>query len=324
MQYPTLSCQRNIIILSTEKNILATLAYFDMFSYPLKKREIFIFLPVKCEFNEFEIALISLIKESSIFRVGEFYSLRNNYALAEIRCDGNDRATKMLKKAERSAAIISLFPFVKGIAISGSLSKKYADINSDIDFFIIAAANRLWIARTCLHVFKKFTYLFQLQHHYCMNYFIDEAGLGILERNIYTATEVSTILPLYGIDIFEAFYSVNNWTRAFLPNNYLHISSAQEIKNHQLKSVLEKLLDNRIGNLLDNFLMRLTAKSWSIKSQRKAKNSKGFLMGLHTGKHFAKPDPSNFQKRLLLRYENSLAEILDRHARVTPVQNKSL
>ena len=183
---------------SIKKDILATIAYFNMFDYPLKKNEIFIFLGHCDDFLEFERALNFLTNDSVIFKIGEFYSLHDNYALALKRQNGNEKAIHMLKKAEKAAKIISAFPFIKGVAISGSLSKYFADENTDIDFFIITAANRLWISRTLSALFKKLTYLLKMQDLFCMNYFIDESEPVILEKNIYTAMEVATILPLRG------------------------------------------------------------------------------------------------------------------------------
>jgi predicted nucleotidyltransferase len=51
-------------------------------------------------------------------------------------------AVKHIKKAKAVAKFLSWFPYIRGIAISGSLSKNFADENSDLDFFIITAANR--------------------------------------------------------------------------------------------------------------------------------------------------------------------------------------
>ncbi|GAC1450020.1 MAG: hypothetical protein NVSMB7_12180 [Chitinophagaceae bacterium] len=307
-----------------KKDILATLTYFNMFDYPLKEREIFIFLGHKDTMQAFDHALNYLVEESAIFKIGNFYSLFNSYALAERRCKGNGRANIMLKKAEKAAALIASFPFVKGVAVSGSLSKKFADEEADIDFFIITAANRLWLARTFLHIFKKITFLFNLQGCFCMNYFIDEAEPCILEKNIYTATEVATILPLYGSSIFQVFYQVNGWTKKFFPNKYMYISSAKEINKTWLRYITEKTLSNRMGDLLDTFLMRLTATSWDSKTRKKKKNSKGMLMGMHAGKHFSKPDPLNFQKKLLQRYEKSLAEVFEQYDLCCRIKNGSL
>ena len=308
--------------MSIKKNILATLTYFNMFDYPLKKREIFIFLQQKEDPKQFDKALNDLIDESAIFKLDEFYCLFNNYALADRRKKGNEAAAKLLKKADKAANFIAAFPFVKGVAISGSLSKKFADENADIDFFIITKANRLWLARTFLHLFKKLTFLFNMQDYFCMNYFIDEASLCILEKNVYTAIEVCTILPVCGMNVFENFYAANNWTKSFLPNNYMHISAAEEITKSWFISIVEKLFDNHMGSSLDTFFMKLTTKRWNKKTLSNKKNAKGILLGLHTGKHFSKPNPEHFQRKLLQRYENCLTEVFDQYEHSALLKNK--
>lgn len=294
-----------------------------MFNYPLKKREIYIFLANKNSRQDFDLALRQLLEEVAIFKVGNFYSLFDNYALAERRLKGNIKADLMLKKAEKSAALIAAFPFVKGVAVSGSLSKKFADEGADTDFFIITAANRLWIARSLLHLFKKVTFLFNLQDRYCMNYFIDEASPCIIEKNIYTATETITLLPICGTPAFELFYHANSWTKKFFPNQYMHISSAKEIKKTWLRLFIEWLTNNPAGDWLDILLMKLTAKSWGAKKRKKKKNSRGVLMGMHCDRHFSKPDPCNFQKKLLQRYDQSLAEVIGQYELSFQLKNRS-
>ncbi len=295
-----------------------------MFNYPLKSREIHTFLGHRTGLSEFENALNSLVSESVIFKMADLYSTENNYALAERRYRGNAKAVLMLKKAEKSAAIIAAFPFVKGVAVSGSLSKNFADETADIDFFIITTANRLWIARTILHAFKKLTYLFHMQHCYCMNYFIDEAELCILEKNIYTAAEVVTVMPLRGKNVFEKFFKINNWTKNFFPNHFTNLFPPKEITKTWFRHLIEKILDNQPGNALDTFLMNLTAKSWNLKTRQKKKNNKGILMSMHTGKHFSKPNPAQFQKKLLQRYEKSVNEIFNWYDMRFRIKNKSL
>jgi hypothetical protein len=215
----------------------------------------------------------------------------------------------MLKKAEKAAKLISAFPFIKGVAISGSLSKYFADEQTDVDFFIITAPNRLWIARTLLHLFKKLTYLLNMQDLFCMNYFIDESEPVILEKNIYTATEIATILPIRGVAAFEIFFKANGWTKNFLPNRSIYLPEIKATKKTWLRYLTEKLLNNRFGDSLDNFMMNLTAKSWNSKTISNKRNHKGILLSMHIGKHFSKPNPEIFQKRLLQRYENSLTDI---------------
>jgi hypothetical protein len=82
---PSKSYNKNLQI---RNDILSTLAYFDIFTYPLKQREIWLFLPNLYHHSEFEMALLALVDNGLIFKIGEFYSLQNNYAIAQRRCKG--------------------------------------------------------------------------------------------------------------------------------------------------------------------------------------------------------------------------------------------
>src|ERR1700750_2459607 len=137
-----------------KKSILKVLAYFDMFSYPLLKEEIRLFLDRSIQAGEMEWALDELIAEGRIFHHDNFYQLRNEPAFIHRRKDGNSRAAFLLEKARRISGFLYWFPYVRGIGISGSLSKNFAAEDADIDFFIITKSNRVWIARTFMHIFK--------------------------------------------------------------------------------------------------------------------------------------------------------------------------
>lgn len=293
-----------------EENILSALAYFDLFSYPLNRGEIYLFLPVKCEMNNFNYALNRLVNEQHIYRIEKFYSLRNDYSLIERRNKGNKHAAELMITARRVCSLLAKFPYVRGIGISGSLSKNFADAEADIDLFIITAKNRLWVARTFMHAFKKLTFLFNKQHYFCMNYYIDEQNLQIPEKNIYTATEVVTLIPLQGDVQFVDFFAANAWSRLFLPNNVMRVSRAKPEPKNWLKTGVEKMLNNKFGNWLDNHLWKTTAGRWDKKTASKKRNIKGQVMAMETGKHFAKPDPEDFQNKLIKRYQVSVANVV--------------
>jgi predicted nucleotidyltransferase len=296
-----------------KKNILATLAYFDVFNYPLTQSEIFLFLAKRYDLAVFSNAVISLVAEHAIYKFDNFYTLKNDINIAKRRTAGNKKAAELIKVAERVGSLLIRFPYVRGIGISGSLSKNFADEQSDIDLFIITAGNRLWVARTLLHFFKKMTFLVNKQHLFCMNYFIDEQGLEIVEKNIYTAIEIATLIPLEGDTAFEKFYSTNTWSRIYLPNNCMRVSSAKPVKNTLLKTAVEALLNNPLGALLDKQLMRITASRWLKKSQQKKLNTRGIIMGMDASEHYAKPDPINFQTKLIDRYQNKVGLLLQQY-----------
>jgi hypothetical protein len=215
----------------------------------------------------------------------------------------------LLVKAERISNLLYKFPYVRAVGISGSLSKYFADENADIDYFIITKANRLWIARTLLHLFKKNPFLKNRNKYYCMNYFIDEAGLLIEEKNIYTATELITLIPMAGNGILKSFFETNSWSHNYFPNRSLH-SVKEDLKkqSHWLKKFAESILNNKLGDVLDDYFMKLTTRRWKKKEDEHRLNTKGERMGLKTGKHFSKPNPIFFHDWFLKKYEKKLEE----------------
>jgi len=300
-------------LIAVKENILATLAYFDLFSYPLTAAEVYLFLGEKSSQLEVNEGLNALVQEGMVFNFSRFYTLQNDFSLIVRRHNGNVKAAGMIKIAGRISNILIKFPYVRGIAISGSLSKNYADEDSDIDMFIITAKNRLWIARTMMHALKKLSYLVNKQDYFCMNYYIDEEALQIAEHNIYTAIEVVTLMPLHGDRIFEHFYAVNQWTQKYLPNKLLRISSAKPVKNHFWKKAIEWLFNSKPGCWLDIMLMKITARRWRKKTRNKQTKAHGDIMAMDVNRHYSRPEPKDFQQKILKRYQNRLSAVFRTH-----------
>jgi predicted nucleotidyltransferase len=299
--------------LCVKQDILATLSYFDIFNYPLTQTEIAQFLKTTYCQQEFVEDLHNLTMENWIYKFDEFYSLQDNSSFVQRRRKGNVKAKAMLKTAEKIAGFLSTFPFVKGVAVSGSLSKNFANEDSDIDFFIITERNKLWLARTFMHCFKKIAILLKKEDLFCMNYYIDEEMLQIKEKNIYTATELATLLPLRGINIFTEFFGHNLWSNNFLPNHSLRVSYVEEAKNPFLKKIVEFLFRNPVGDLFDYLLMRLTIYKWNKKSRSGKTNKRGIVLSMDASKHYAKPNPLLFQKKFMELYEKKIFNLFCRY-----------
>ncbi|MDB5230302.1 MAG: hypothetical protein JWN76_1107 [Chitinophagaceae bacterium] len=296
-----------------QENILNCLAYFDLFSYPLTKEEIGRFISAKYDAQEIEAAINILLQTNNIYNINGFYSLENNLSLAVKRSRGNQLAAKKIKTAIRAGKILSCFPFVRAVAISGSLSKNFADQHSDMDFFIITAANRLWIARTLMHLFKKLTFLIGKQHSFCMNYYVDEAALEIEEKNIYTAIEIATLLPVSGGAYINQFFLANKWITSFLPNTGTTLK-ADAKTNSSFKTILEKLFPSLLAERLDIKLMKITSDRWRLKTLGNKINDRGILFTMCATRHQAKPEPLAFQEKLLKTYEENCRELQARHS----------
>jgi predicted nucleotidyltransferase len=309
-------------LITTAQNILKTLGYFDLFLYPLTKEEIYLFHSGN-ELNKFVYeALDVLIAEGAVFKIEEFYSLQNDPALIQRRRKGNQLAAEQMTIANKAAKILAKFPYIKSVAVSGSLSKNFATETSDIDFFIITAPNRLWVARTMMHLYKKLTFLIGRQDWFCMNYYVDEAELEIPEQNIFTAMEIITLIPLQGNGSLHNFFIKNNWTKKFFPlHAYKDGNTVSEIKRGKFKKIIEQILGGRTGDKLDKWLMNITDKRWQKKTQTHQLNSKGADMAMSVGRHFSKPDPKNFQQKVLEQYRIKVQQLLlQQNKTAAPVQ----
>ncbi len=287
---------------SLERSILKVLAYFDMFSYPLLRDEIRFFMDLPAQESDLENALEQLEVSRCIFRHGEFYSLSHDRSLVTRRLKGNRNARSLLTTAYKVSALLYRFPFVRGIGISGSLSKNFADEQADIDLFIITKTNRLWIARTVMHLFKKLTYLVGRQDWFCMNYYVDEDALLIEERNVFTATELLTLMPVCGNGTMDDFFHINAWAMNYFPNASRKNGPERFTRFPWYKKLTEWFFNNRFGDRLDNYLMKLTTRRWAKKEEDHQLNVKGNVLAMRTGKHFSKPNPQYFQKRVLELY----------------------
>ena len=300
---------------STRQNILNTLAYFDIFHYPLAKEEVLLFHAGISTQSIINNTLDILCEEGIVFKLDEFYSIQNNISLAQRRHKGNTFAFEQMKTAHRAAKILSKFPYVRGLAISGSLSKNYADESTDVDFFIITSPNRLWVARSLMHLFYKLIFFTGRQRWFCMNYYVDEAGLEIEEKNIFTAIEIATLLPMYGKPVLDNFILANAWIKDHYPLCETNTNNALLVKKGFFGRLLETIFSKGLGERLDNRLMKITKKRWTKKMDKKMKNSKGLPLGMLVGKHFSKPNPVFFQNKIIAMYKAKL-DAMPTHADV--------
>jgi hypothetical protein len=293
------------------ESILKVVAYFDLFNYPVTLEEIRHFLdqPVRGDVLP-AAALKSLLDKQLLWQHGQYYSCKNDPQLVERRKQGNRMAIKQLKNAMRVSRVLSWFPYVRGVGISGSLSKNIAYKGSDLDFFIITAANRLWIARSIQHLcIKPFGWL-GLRRWCCLNYYIDEQSLEIGEHNIFTAVEVATLLPAQGKGIFHSFFSANQWIYSYLPNGSFRETPAKEPAMPWLKKGVERLLNSKLGDRLDNRMMQFFTRRWKKLLERGLATNTGFVLGsMITDKHYCKPIPNHFQQKILSRFQENVTAI---------------
>ncbi|WP_276367560.1 hypothetical protein [Chryseolinea sp. H1M3-3] len=294
------------ILTLVDEQIIRTLLYYDIFNYPLKSEEIIRFLGIPAISHSVFVSRINFLKEQKIiFQFGNFFSLKDNMAFIERRIKGNREAEKFLLLAAKKARFISRFPFVRGVLASGSLSKGYMDENSDLDFFIITAPKRLWIARTLLVLYKRL-FLFNAHKYFCVNYFVDEDHLEIEEKNLFTATELATVIPLYGVNQFENLHQRNAWITDFFPNYEKRDVSNVPVSIPSIrKRLIEKCLGGWFGSYLEKYFRHKTLSRWK-RLYEKDYSASDFKVAFKSKSYAAKNHDKNFQRRVMDIYQDKL------------------
>ncbi len=276
---------------------LKTILYFSIFKYPITKEEIYKFSKgTSTAHIEKELEL--LIAKKIIYKHGEFYTTTNDDKLISRRLKGNEMAQKMMPKAKKVARLIAKFPYVESVCVSGSLSKGYYDAaNGDIDFFVITKKDRLWVSRTLLILYKKI-FLLNSKKYFCVNYFISTNNLEISEKNRFTATEMVTLIPLYGKATYQEFMQHNPWPKQYFPNISPFDTSLIEDTNKAFVSkTIEAFFNTKIGLTFDTFFRYLTLKKWQKKFDHL--QSDDFNIAMKSTKNVSKHHPQNFQRRVI-------------------------
>lgn len=185
------------------------------------------------------------------------------------------------------------------------------DEKSDIDFFIITKPGRLWIARTLLVMYKRI-FLFNSHKFFCVNYFVDTDHLEIEEKNLFTATELATLIPLSGIDHYKNLVGSNGWLKEFFPNFQPKAMDTIRSSRNAFKNTVESFFDLFGGRYLENFFMNLTLKRWKKLYDQKYSGA-DFEVAFKTRKYVSKNHPNHYQRRVIELYKQKLSVFAEKH-----------
>lgn len=208
-----------------KKAILRTLAYADIFDYPLKENEIYRFLISKSQIPSSKLQKELLALSSKVSQKEGFYFLRGREKIVSLRKKREQWSREKLKIAKRVAGWLKLIPSIKMVAVTGALAMENSDEEDDIDLFIVTSANRLWLSRGLVVTFLRLTGQYwrpgKIKNKICPNMLLDENHLRIpkKEQDLFSAHEVCQLKPLWDRDkTYQKFIQANQWVKRFLPN----------------------------------------------------------------------------------------------------------
>ncbi|MDF1497966.1 MAG: hypothetical protein P1P85_01230 [Patescibacteria group bacterium] len=221
-----------------EKQILATVVYYDILNYPLTSFEIFFYLIKDCHCKEksskqyqnnmhmnlntkllrslslpytsesfsevIELLNISEYLKNNLDQNFGFYFLKGRDEIVEQRLNRKKIWDSKWKKSKKIFWIMQIVPFAKLVMGSGSFSLGNPRKDSDVDLMIVAKKGKIWTVRT---FFTLLTSLLRVRRHknktedmICLNHYITDKSLRIPFESLYTAQLYYHILSIYNSD----------------------------------------------------------------------------------------------------------------------------
>ena len=284
-----------------------------MFRHPLSKEELLAFHASKTQLTLIEQELEKMLADKFLFEKNGFYTLEAQPDWVDRRIDANNRADKMLKGALRTGRRIGRLPFVQSVSLSGTIAKGVMYKDSDIDYFVITKANRTWLAKLSLKLYKLIFHL-NSGNGLCYNYLLSEEQLTINSQNIYTATEIVTLIPVQIDSVFVEFNKANFWVLDYFPNTNqlckkLEENEPIEIKQSSKMSLtawFERSFEGKIGDKWDRQIMQEIQRGYEKKYDKELMET-----GMKSTKNISKTHPHDMQKKVLNRYEKLLNKHLE-------------
>lgn len=234
--------------------ILQTAAYADIFDHPLTAGEIHRYLVgLRVSIKAVE----ELLEDGLISRRGEYFTLPGREEIIPIRMERELLASGLLPRALRYGRVLGTLPFIRMVALTGSLAVKNVSRRDDFDYMLVAVPGRVWTARAFALLFNRFVRRYG--HAVCPNLIVSENMLEWPLHDLYSARELSQMIPVSGMDVYRKLIRANAWVEEFLPNAWDALqASLNHLKSEtrtSLSRVVEIPLRSRLGDRVERWEM---------------------------------------------------------------------
>lgn len=254
----------NLNIEELRQVIIRTVTFFDMFDFPLTDWEIWKFGQHQEQVDYGEIKkILENNLPASLRHEGGFYFLQGRNSIIAERKKRYHFADVKFRRAVWVSKIFALLPWIKMIAIGNFIGSHNSRENSDIDFFIVAQAGRLWLTRFFCAAITSVLGLRpkngKNKNKICLSFFVSADNLDLsqymLKNNfgeiddIYFLYWLANLTPILIRDnLYEKLIFTNKKVLSVLPNwqplsqNHYRTVETKSCSIFGLFSWLEKLM----------------------------------------------------------------------------------
>jgi hypothetical protein len=269
-----------------ELAVLRSVVYASLFDYPLAPAQ----LEASLIGERADAATIErwwresdLLQASIEYRDGLYFPAGRS-DLVSTRARREALSRELLDRDRRILSLVSNMPFVRMVALSGSLAHLNAEGSADLDLFVITAPHRVWGVTLATLVVSK---MLGWRKHVCMNYVVSEHAMAIEPADLFSANQIIHLRPIVGHHVFQRFVQKNSFVRNFYPNFELPDTGHQPSKLRVVERALSigvAQLFERLARTLYAWHLRRRAAGWQSSDQVRLEAE---CLKLHTSSHRA-------------------------------------
>lgn len=243
--------------------IIKTIIFFDLFSHPLTNYEIWRYLDLKTSFTEVESASQYLFNKGFLVRKNGFYFLPGREDLLRMRQERYHFTNRKIRIALKAVRIFKLIPMVRFVALSNLIGRHNLRDASDIDIFIIAKKNNMWLTRLfcagMMKILRQRPKPGNKRDKICLSFYVDEDHLDLEPltngpNDYYFQFWLAGLYPLYDRGFYHQHLMLaNSWLKKYLPNGdfILNNKAYRELVLSWPARVLNNNLTHHFFNLIE-------------------------------------------------------------------------
>lgn len=224
------------------QSLFKTLAFFDIFDYPLTREELFLYLweaPIALTYSNF-VAELEIMRENKLFQNIEqkngYYFLFGRSEIIAKRERKISYTEEKIKIARLAARKLRWLPFIDAMFVCNLLPVG-VKTSSDIDVLIIPKDGHIWLSRflstLVLTVFRlrptNFGMPFvsknkSMTDKICLSFYLTDTNLDLSNIciegiDVYQVYWNLCLIPIYDpANLYTKFQENNSWTKKYIPN----------------------------------------------------------------------------------------------------------
>lgn len=200
-----------------ERAIARSVLYAALFEYPLTLAQLRQTL-IESSHTATEILAIYShspgLQTAIEWRDGYFFPRGRDVWIAERR--KREAASRAFIHRHRPLlGLITALPYVRMVALSGSIAHLNLDGDGDLDLFIVTRGEHVWSVTVAVIVLAK---LLGRRRTLCANFVMSDTALALAPQDLFTASQVIHLKPIVGDNLFRQLLAANPFIARFYPN----------------------------------------------------------------------------------------------------------